>query len=75
MNAELGMGALRDHLFSSIAKETEGWEPIAEKLRKNIDLETALTGINLTESLQNENRPGIQRLLLPKKMRHRETMF
>lgn len=54
MDAELGMPALKDHLLSSIQDDTAGWKPVAEKLRKEIDLEAALTGINLTESLQNE---------------------
>jgi hypothetical protein len=54
MDAGLGMPALKDHLLTSIPKDTDGWIPVAEKLRKGIDLETALTGINLTESLQNE---------------------
>ncbi len=54
MNDELGMPALKDHLLASIPKDTGGWKPVAENLRRGIDLETALTGINLTESLQNE---------------------
>lgn len=54
MDAELGMPALRGHLLASIPKDTDGWIPIAEKLRRGIDLETALKGMNLTESLQNE---------------------
>jgi len=54
IDVELGMPALKDHLLASIPKDTDGWIPIADKLRRNIDLETALTGINLTESLQNE---------------------
>jgi hypothetical protein len=56
MNAELGMPALRDHLLmpETIPEDTDGWKPVAEKLRNGIDLETALTGITLTESLQNE---------------------
>ncbi len=53
MDAELGMSALKDHLLTSVPKDTDGWIPVAEKLRMGIDLETALTGINLTESLQN----------------------
>ncbi|MBI9084162.1 MAG: SIR2 family protein [Desulfobacterales bacterium] len=54
MDTELGMGALKDHLLASIPQDTDGWEPIAEKLRRDVDLETALTEINPTESLQNE---------------------
>ena len=54
MDTELGMPALKDHLLASIPKDTDGWKPVAEKLSKCIDLETALTGINLTNSLQNE---------------------
>ena len=54
MDAELGMPALKDHLLASIPKDTDGWIPIADKLKRDIDLETALTGINLTEPLQIE---------------------
>lgn len=54
MDAELGMPALKDHLLATIPENTDGWESIAEKLKKEIDLETALTGIKLTEALQNE---------------------
>jgi len=54
MDAELGMRALKDHLLASIPEDTDGWIPIADKLKRDIDLETALTGINLTEPLQIE---------------------
>ena len=54
MNAELGMSALKDYLLASIPKDTDGWIPIAEKLKMDIDLETALKGITLKEPLQNE---------------------
>jgi len=54
MDAKLGMPALKDHLLSSIPEDTDGWKPIVEKLKEGIDLETALTRINLTEYLQNE---------------------
>ena len=54
MDTELGMRALKNHLLASIPKGTDDWTPIAEKLRRDVDLETALTGIHLTESLQNE---------------------
>ena len=54
MDVELGMPALKNHLLASIPKDTDGWIPVAKKLRRGIDLETALTGINLTEFLQNE---------------------
>ncbi len=54
MDTELGMPALKDQLLTSILNDTDSWISVAEKLRKGIDLETALTGINLTGSLQNE---------------------
>jgi len=54
MDAELGMPALRDYLLNEVPKDTDGWESIAKRLEQGVDLETALTGINLTESLQNE---------------------
>lgn len=56
MDAELGMPALKDYLLmpGTIPEDTDGWIPVVEKLRSGIDLETALTGITLTESLQNE---------------------
>ncbi|HEC97857.1 MAG TPA: hypothetical protein ENI58_06845, partial [Nitrospirae bacterium] len=55
MDAELGMSALKDYLLESIIpKDTDGWISVAEKLRRGIDLEAALTGINLSGSLQNE---------------------
>ncbi len=54
MDAELGMPALAKHLLADIHKNTAGWEPIAQKLKQGADLEAALTGINLTGSLQNE---------------------
>ena len=53
MDAGLGMPALKDYLMAYIPTDTDGWIPVAEKLRSGIDLESALTGINLTESLQN----------------------
>ncbi len=54
MDAELGMPALAKHLLASVPKDIDGWEQVAKRLQQNIDLESALTGINLTESLQNE---------------------
>ncbi len=54
MHPELGMPALAKHLLSAIPKNTDGWDAIAEKLKQDIDLETALTEINPTISLQNE---------------------
>ena len=54
MDAELGMPALKDHLLNEIPKDTDGWESIAKRLEQGDDLETSLTGINLTESLQDE---------------------
>ena len=54
MDADLGMCALKNYLLASISEDTDGWIPVAEKLGRGIDIETALTGINLTESLQNE---------------------
>ena len=54
MDAELGMPALKDHLLNEVPKDTDGWESIAKRLEQGDDLETALTGINLTEPLQNE---------------------
>ena len=54
MGAGLGMPALKDHLLASFSKDTEGWNPIAQKLNREIDLETALSEINPIESLQNE---------------------
>jgi NAD-dependent SIR2 family protein deacetylase len=53
MDAELGMPALARHLLSAIPKDATGWKPVSKRLELEIDLETALTGINLTESLQN----------------------
>jgi hypothetical protein len=54
MDAELGMPALARHLLSAIPENTAGWQPIADRLKQGDDLETALTGINLTDSLQSE---------------------
>ena len=53
MDAELGMPALARHLLADIPEDTAGWEAVAKRLEQGADLETALTGINLTESLQN----------------------
>lgn len=54
MDAELGMPTLARHLLADIPEDTDGWEAVAKRLKQGADLETALTGINLTESLQNE---------------------
>ncbi|MBU4316951.1 MAG: SIR2 family protein [Proteobacteria bacterium] len=54
MDAQLGMPALASHLLHSVSNDITGWEPVAKKLEQGVDLETALTGINLTDSLQNE---------------------
>ena len=54
MDAELGMPALARHLLADIPEDTAGWKTIAKRLEQGVDLETALTGINLTEPLQNE---------------------
>jgi len=54
MDIELGMAALKDSLLKEIPKDTDGWLSVAKKLEQGDDLETALTGVNLTESLQNE---------------------
>lgn len=54
MDAALGMPALKDHLLATIPEDTDGWMPVAKKLRRGIDLETALTGISLNECLQNK---------------------
>jgi hypothetical protein len=54
MDAELGMPALARHLLADIPEDTAGWKSVAKRLEQGADLETALTGINLTESLQNE---------------------
>lgn len=54
MNSELGMPALARHLLADIPENTAGWELVAKRLELKVDLETALTGINLAESLQNE---------------------
>jgi NAD-dependent SIR2 family protein deacetylase len=54
MDAELGMPALARHLLAAIPENTAGWEAVAKRLEQRADLETALSGINLTESLQNE---------------------
>ena len=54
MEAELGMPALAKHLLAKIPENTAGWNSIATKLKQGDDLETALTRLNLTESLQNE---------------------
>ncbi len=56
MEPKLGMPALKDHLLKpgTIPEDTDDWIQVAEKLRRGIDLETALTEINLTKSLQNE---------------------
>jgi len=52
MDPELGMGALATHLLTNIPNDTTGWATIAERLEQHDDLETALTGINPTETLQ-----------------------
>jgi hypothetical protein len=54
MDTELGMPALASHLLTAIPENTAGWKSVAKRLEQGDDLETALTGINLTESLQNE---------------------
>ena len=54
MDAELGMPALARHLLSAIPGNKPGWKSVATRLKQGDDLETALTGINLTDSVQNE---------------------
>ncbi|MCD4653412.1 SIR2 family protein [bacterium] len=54
MDSKLGMPALADHLLNAIPKNTDGWAPVAERLKKNIDLETALTNTNPSIELRNE---------------------
>ena len=54
LDPALGMYALAEHLLEVIPKDTPGWKPVAEKLKRKVELETALTGINLSESLQNK---------------------
>ncbi|MCP4043979.1 MAG: hypothetical protein GY731_18805 [Gammaproteobacteria bacterium] len=56
MGDGLGMPELKKHLLKpgTIPKNTAGWKPVADRLKQGDDLETALTGVNLTESLQNE---------------------
>ncbi|HED12580.1 MAG TPA: hypothetical protein ENI62_02830, partial [Gammaproteobacteria bacterium] len=54
MDTELGMPALASNLLTAVPENTAGWNSIATRLKQGDDLETALTGINLTESLQNE---------------------
>ncbi len=54
MTSELGMPALARHLLATIPENTAGWESVGKRLEQGADLETALTGINRTESLQNE---------------------
>lgn len=53
MDADLGMPALARYLLGKIPDNTDGWKSIAQSLEQENDLETALTGINLTKSLQN----------------------
>ncbi|MBW2737423.1 MAG: SIR2 family protein [Deltaproteobacteria bacterium] len=54
MDAELGMRALARHLLATIPENSASWKSIAKRLKQEDDLETALTKINLTESLQSE---------------------
>ena len=54
MDIELGMPALARHLLAAIPENTPGWKSVAKKLEQGDDLETALTGITLAESFQNE---------------------
>ncbi len=54
LDAELGMPALARHLLANIPENTLGWKSVVESLKQKHDLETALTGINLAEPLQNE---------------------
>ena len=54
MNTELGMPALARQLLATIPKNAGEWKSIAKRLEQGDDLETALTGIKLTEFLQNE---------------------
>lgn len=54
MDTELGMPALAKHLLATIPENTAGWKSVARRLGQRDDLETALTGINPTESLHNE---------------------
>lgn len=54
MDTDLGMPALANHLIDSITNDTVDWDAVAKKLKQYIDLETALTGISLTEPLRNE---------------------
>jgi hypothetical protein len=54
MNTELGMRALARHLLTVIPENTAGWKSVAKRLEQVDDLETALTGVNVTETLQNE---------------------
>jgi len=53
MSSELGMPALAKHLLDTIPEDTDGWASIASCLNQGGDLETALTKVNPTESLQN----------------------
>ena len=54
MDTDLGMSELANHLIASISNDIAGWNAVAIKLKQHIDLEAALTGITLTEPLQNE---------------------
>jgi hypothetical protein len=54
MDTKLGMPALAKHLLDAIPESIVGWESVAQRLEQKGNLETALTGINLTGSLQNE---------------------
>lgn len=54
MDTDLGMPALARHLLGVITENTASWKSVAKRLEQGDDLETAFTGILLTESLRNE---------------------
>jgi len=52
VNRNMGMGALREHLLKDHSLNAcSGWGTIADRLRNNLDLEQALSGVPLNRDL------------------------
>ncbi len=75
MDPDLGMPALAKHLLTTIPENTDGWQPIVNRLKQRDDLETALTGINLTETLYNEIAKNTSAFVAQKDMALRDDVL
>ena len=75
MDPELGMPALAEHLLAVIPPNTTEWGPVAQRLEQENDLETALTGITLTEPLFNEIAVHTAKFIALKDKTHRDDVL